>query len=146
MSESAQGGPAPLGVRRDFSNHPLHRAMGLSLEEVRPGFARIAMETSAFTVGGVGGSVHGGLLAALVDIAMLEALTTVLTAADQASGTADLNITYLRPARGPRLWAEATVLRKGRHLAVIEVAILGAAGELCAKGRTIYALRPFPGR
>ena len=42
-----------------------------------------------------------------------------------------------------RIWvyAEATVLRKGRQLAVTEVNILDEDGKLLAKGRTIYSLR-----
>ncbi|MBI2766965.1 MAG: PaaI family thioesterase [Chloroflexi bacterium] len=124
-----------------FAEFPLHKALGLSLEERREGFARICMRPSTFTLGGVGGSVHGGLLAALVDIAMLEALSTTFDATTQAMGTADLNITYLRPALGARIYAEATVLRKGRSLAVTEVSIVDDEGRLCAKGRTIYSLR-----
>lgn len=99
------------------------------------------MRTSNFTLGGVGGSVHGGLLAAMVDIAVLEALFPMFEPDDEPSGTADLNITYLRPAIGARIVAEATVLRKGRQLAVAEVEILSEEGRLCAKGRCIYAIK-----
>lgn len=132
--------------RRGFAQVPLHRAMGLTLDQLRPGFAKVTMRTSEFTTGGIGGSVHGGLLAALVDIAMLRAVITLLEANERPAGTADLNITYLRPAASPVITAEATVLRKGRHLAVTEVSILDAAGTLCAKGRTLYALRPLEGK
>lgn len=128
----------------EFAAFPLHRAMGLTLEEARPGYARICMATSPFTMGGIGGSVHGGLLAAMVDIAMLEALFGMFErdSDSRPNGTADLNITYLRPALGPRIYAEANVLRKGRTLAVSEVEIRDEQGRLCAKGRTIYAVRP----
>ena len=129
---------------RDFDQFLLHKTLGLTLEERRAGFARICLHTSALTLGGVGASVHGGLLAAMVDIAMLEALFPMFERSEQPSGTADLNITYLRPALGERIYAEATVLRKGRQLAVTEIVILDGEGRLCAKGRTIYALRPTP--
>ncbi|MFQ5382358.1 MAG: PaaI family thioesterase [Dehalococcoidia bacterium] len=132
-------------ARRSFASFPLHRAMGLALEELRPGFARVSMRPSDFTVGGVGGSVHGGLLAALVDITMLEALTTLFDRNDRPAGTADLNITFMRPALGEEIYAEATVLRKGRQLAVTEVSILDREGRLCAKGRTLYAIRGSDG-
>ena len=129
---------------RDFDEFPLHKALGFTLVERRAGFARICLQTSVLTLGGIGASVHGGLLAAMVDIAMLEALFPMFERADQPSGTADLNITYLRPALGERIYAEATVLRKGRQLAVTEVVILDGEGRLCAKGRTIYAFRGTP--
>lgn len=138
--------PRPRGQsieqqRERFDSLPLYRQLGLKLEEARPGFARVSMATSPLTLGGIGGSVHGGLLAALVDVVMLEAMFPTFEENDQPAGTADLNITYLRPALGERVIAEATVLRKGKTLAVTEVEILDGAGNLCAKGRTIYVIR-----
>jgi len=138
---------APIDFARDkreFDDFPLHAVLGLTLEELRPGFARICLSTSKVTLGGVGGSVHGGLLAAMVDIAMLEALIPLLRKGEKTAGTVDLNITYLRPAIGAMVFADATVLRKGRTTVVTEVAISDSAGKLCAKGRTIYALRQEP--
>jgi len=142
--------PRPRGQTAEqqqqrFSSFPLYTQLGLSLEEVRPGYARIALATSPVTLAGIGGSVHGGLLAALVDIAMLEALFPMFDPGDQPAGTADLNITYLRPALGARVVAEATVLRKGKTLAVTEVTITDGSGNLCAKGRTIYVMRRAAG-
>lgn len=134
--------PTSYRLPGGFDERPLNKLLGLSLADARPGFARIAMRTSPLTLAGIGGSVHGGLLSALVDIAMLEAVFPMLAANEQPAGTADLNITYLRPALGDTIYAEATVLRKGRQIAVTEVAILDAAGRLCAQGRTIYSLRP----
>ncbi len=128
-----------------FNALPLYRQLGLTLDEARPGFARVSMATSPLTMGGIGGSVHGGLLAALVDIVMLEAMFPSFAETDQPAGTADLNITYLRPALGSKVVAEATVLRKGKTLAVTEVAIFDGEGNLCAKGRTIYVIRQRAG-
>jgi uncharacterized protein (TIGR00369 family) len=135
--------PALEARRRAFNQLPLHRALGLHLLDSSTQSARVALDISELTAGGVGGSVHGGLLALLVDVAMLQALIPALDPAkDQPAGTADLNITYLRPVLGRRAVAEARVLRKGRQLAVVEVEISDDEGRLCAKGRTLYALRP----
>ena len=132
--------------KRDFDEFPLHKTLGLTLEELRPGFARIALATSRLTLGGVGGSVHGGLLAAMVDIVMLEALAKMFVAGEQPQGTADLNITYLRPALGAKVFAEAQVVRKGKSLAMTEVSILDQEGRLCAKGRTLYSIKQSQAR
>ena len=128
--------PKPQDIR-DFDEFPLHKALGLTLIDARPGSAKCVLTTSRVTLGGVGGSVHGGLLAAMVDIAMLEALAPMAQPGEAFGGTADLNITYLRPALGERIYAEATVIRKGKTLAVTEVVITDEQGRLCAKGRTI---------
>jgi len=149
VSEAAGEGQNEFGGgSRDWARHPetfnavpLHRALGVTLEESRPGFARVAIATGPVTMGGVGGSVHGGVLAALVDIAMLAALGPTFTPDEQPAGTADLNITYLRPALTPKVFAEATVIKKGRSLAVTEVSIVDDNGTLCARGRTIYSIR-----
>lgn len=132
---------AAAGFDRDFEDFPLHRFMGLSLVESRPGYARLRMTTGPNTLGGIGGSVHGGLLAAMADVVMLRAISTVFEPGDQPAGTADLNITYLRPALGTHVDAEARVLRKGRQLAVIEVNILDEQERLCARSRILYAFR-----
>jgi acyl-CoA thioesterase len=127
--------------KRWFDEFPLHRALGLSLVSAEAGRAVIELKTSSFTLGGVGGSVHGGILACIVDVAMLAALSGTFGPHDQPAGTADLNITYMRPALGERITATASVLKKGRQLAVVEVEITDDNGRLCAKGRTLYAIR-----
>jgi len=92
--------------------------------------------------GGVAGSVHGGVLSALVDIVTLSAIASVVQPGEQMAGTAELNISYLRPALGDAVIAEARVLKKGRTLAVVDVDLSGGDGRLVAKGRVSYALRP----
>ncbi|QFG02683.1 PaaI family thioesterase [Tepidiforma bonchosmolovskayae] len=134
--------PAHLAER--FAATELHRLLGLELTEARPGFACIALRTSPATLSGVGGAVHGGVLAAMVDIAMLFALQASLEPGDVPNGTADLGITYLRPVHGARATAEATIVRKGRTMVYAEVSIFDERRILCARGRTIYALRREP--
>ncbi|MBA4179812.1 MAG: hypothetical protein C0506_04415 [Anaerolinea sp.] len=130
-------------AKRLFDRTMLHEALGLTLEELRPGYARVRLTTGRVTLGGVNGGVHGGVLAAMVDIAMLRAMVPLLRKSERAAGTVDLNITYLRPAVGDYIDAIAEVLRKGRTIMVTEVTIVDSGGRLCAKGRTIYALRPM---
>lgn len=140
MSEGPAGDPFEAFAKH-FAEHPLHRALGVRLEERREDFARVSIAPSAVTQGGVAGGLHGGVLAALVDIVMLAALSTGHRTGQQPAGTADLNITYLRPALGARIYAEGTVVKRGRQLAMIEVSILDERDRLCAKGRTLYAFR-----
>ena len=127
--------------RKHFDQQPLQRLLGITLVERRPGFGRICLTRTPDTPQGIGGSVHGGVLAAMVDIAMLVAVFTDLRPEQQPAGTADLNITYLRPAHGRKVFADATVVKSGRQLAMVEVTITDDESRVCAKGRTLYAFR-----
>ena len=84
------------------------------------------------------GSAHGGLVAALIDMAASCALMTLL-APDQGRTTVDLAVHYLAPARGD-LEATAAVRRRGGRMAVIDVEVTGAKGRLVALGRATFAV------
>ncbi len=58
------------------------------------------------------------------------------------AGTADLQVSYLRQAHGAWIEGEAIVIKRGRQLCVVEVSVSNDSGELCARGRVLYALRP----
>ena len=127
--------------RDHFDADPFHRMLGITVVERSPGFGRIRLAKTASTPGGIGGSVHGGVLASMVDIAMLVAVFADLRPGEQPAGTAELGITYLRQAQGSEIFADARVIKRGRQLAMIEVEITDGEGRLCAKGRTLYAFR-----
>lgn len=124
-----------------FDSLPFHRYLGLKLVETKPGYGKIALQRTDNTPAGIGGSVHGGVLASMVDIAMLVAVFTDLGEDKLPAGTADLGITYLRQAQGEVIYATATVIKNGRQLAWVEVDITDDDGALCARGRTMYAFR-----
>jgi len=125
----------------DFDERPFHRFLGLTLRETRPDYARLRLTITEDTPTGIGGSVNGGVLATMVDMAAIPAVFTGLQEGHQPAGTADLQITYLRQAHGRWLEAEATVVKRGRQLCVVEVSIVNDAGALCSRGRVLYALR-----
>ena len=79
-------------------------------------------------------------MAALIDIAVVSAVRTLCVRGDIMRGTAELNISYLRPANGSMLVISGTILRKGGSLAVGDAEIHDDAGRLVAKGRITYSL------
>jgi uncharacterized protein (TIGR00369 family) len=89
-----------------------------------------------------GAPVHGGVYAALVDAAIGCALATVNpeSAGGVGQTTLDLNVTYLAAARGPTIFAEGTLLRRGRTVAFGEVRVTDDAGALLAVGRATYLI------
>lgn len=127
--------------KTEFDSNPYHKSLGLSVLERAPGHGKIVLRKDENTPGGIGGSVHGGVLAAMVDIVMLVALFADMREGEEPAGTAELSITYLRQAHGDEIFATATVVKRGRQLSLIEVDITDSEGRLCARGRTLYAFR-----
>ena len=128
--------------------NPFHKLLGIELEEQSPGYARLRQPMREELRGGVGGSLHGGVLSALADIACLAAMQGLFDQSARPAGTAELSISYLRPALGDSVIVEGRVLKQGRTLAVIDVDLKNPDGRLVAKARVSYALRSadMPGR
>jgi uncharacterized protein (TIGR00369 family) len=127
--------------RRRWENQPFNRFLGLELAEQQDGYCRVLLHPTEQTPRGAGNGLHGGVLASLVDIAALGAIASAVGPNDIMSGTAELNISYLRPALGDLVVTEARVLKKGRALVAVDVDISDGQGRLFSKGRVQYALR-----
>ena len=65
------------------------------------------------------GTVHGGVLATLVDTAMGTAIRST-TDDGEVPATSQLTVTYLRPGNPGRLTVSARVRTRGEHLTVCE--------------------------
>lgn len=145
---AAETGPLTLdngvdqAARARWQADPFHRYLGVTLEEQRDGRSRLALRMTPTTPRGVAGSLNGGVTATLIDLACLSAVASLVNrATEEMAGTAELNVSYLRPAMGPLIVAEGIVLKKGRTLAAVDVSISDGAGRLYAKGRCQYAIR-----
>jgi uncharacterized protein (TIGR00369 family) len=80
---------------------------------------------------------HGGIVAALADIAAHAALHA---AVGHGNPTIDLKIDYLRLATLP-LSARATVRRNGKNVGFCDVEIMDCDGKLSALGRAVFCTR-----
>jgi uncharacterized protein (TIGR00369 family) len=82
------------------------------------------------------GTLHGGVLATLVDTAMGQAVRSVTDDGD-VPATSQLTVTYLRPGTTGSLDVTARVRTRGEHLTVCEA-------EVEQEGRSIaHALATF---
>lgn len=124
-----------------FDANPYHQMLGITVLAQSPGYGKIVLRKDEETPAGIGGSVHGGILASMVDIVMLVAIFAEMREGEVPAGTAELSITYLRQAHGDEIFAEANVIKRGRQLSLVEVDITDSEGRLCARGRTLYAFR-----
>jgi uncharacterized protein (TIGR00369 family) len=86
------------------------------------------------------GTVHGGMLATLMDSACGVALGTRLQPGETMV-TLDLRVNYLLPVRSGPLTAEGEIVHRGRNTGVAEASILDQAGRLVARGMSTHFVR-----
>ena len=89
------------------------------------------------------GLVEGGITASLADLAMGGAVQTTVPAGTALAPT-DLRVQFLRPVKpdGGMLEARATVVHRGRTVAVARAEVLNAEGKLVALGTGSTVILP----
>jgi uncharacterized protein (TIGR00369 family) len=92
--------------------------LGAVVTEVDEGRARLEFEATDEHLNPAG-TVHGGVLATLVDTAMGTAVRSATDDGD-VPATSQLTVTYLRPGKPGRLTVDARVRTRGEHLTVCE--------------------------
>ncbi|RZU32417.1 PaaI family thioesterase [Blastococcus saxobsidens] len=92
--------------------------LGARPEAAADGSSRIAFEATDEHLNPAG-TLHGGVLATLVDTAMGAAVRTT-TGDDEVPATSQLTVTYLRPGRPGPLTVSARLRTRGEHLTVCE--------------------------
>jgi uncharacterized protein (TIGR00369 family) len=85
--------------------------------------------------------VHGGAIASLVDVAATAAAWATPRASLEARGTTvGLSLSFLAPARGCDLEADARVVKRGGTLCVVEVGVEDDAETPIARALVTYKL------
>jgi len=118
--------------RGELAPPPAATLLGMELDEVEPGrtvFSMLADEVHENPMG----TMHGGVVAALVDTAMGCALSSRLPA-DAGFTTLELKTNYVRAitqATG-RVYAEGTVVHSGGRVATTEARVTDSNGTLYA--------------
>ena len=113
---------------------PLHQLVGLQV--VSPGGDGPAVMEIPLAAGvlGAGGELHGGAVALLCDVACAVAASSASTYdhTTHVLVTADLHVRYLGPARGDVVRAEASVVKAGRTLIVVQADVTDGEGRAVA--------------
>ena len=86
------------------------------------------------------GTVHGGVLCDLADVAMGVALATI-TAEGESFATMQLQIAYLAAVREGVVRASARVLHRGRNAAHLECDLHDGEGRLLARVSSVAAIK-----
>jgi len=118
---------------------PITKLLGVRPVSLGEGEARIEL-TAGKHLHNAMGTLHGGILCDLADIAMGAALATV-TADGESFTTLQLQMSYLLPVVEGRLCAHARVIRRGRATAHLECDLEDGEGRLVARGSSVCAIR-----
>jgi uncharacterized protein (TIGR00369 family) len=111
---------------------PIAQLIGFRPLSAEPGRAVFALDTDLDRHANPMGTLHGGILCDLADIAMGSAFASTL-ADDETFTTLELKINFLRPVWQTRLTAVGRVVQRGRTVGLVECDITDAEGRLVAR-------------
>lgn len=142
----AEATPAPhdplAAVRMRAAENAYWRTLGVIVDDAKAGWVRLRVEVRDELRNGPGAPLHGGVMSALVDMAVGGALSTLHEASAGGVGqsTLDLNVSFLSAAAQGPIVAEGRILRRGRSIAFGEATISDGGGKVCAVGRATYMI------
>ena len=125
---------AELAAQALFAADHASRNLGITIEEVRPGSARLRMTVRADMVNGHG-MCHGGLVFAFADSAFAVACNTYNAVTVAAAASID----FLAPAHAhDELTAQAHELWRSKRSGLYEISVANQRGETIAlfRGRS----------
>jgi uncharacterized protein (TIGR00369 family) len=130
-------------ARGDVPSPPIALLLDMSIVEVQPGRAVFELEPAEFQYNPIG-TVHGGVLATLLDSAMGCAVHAMLPAGSGYT-TLELKVNFLRrvTSESGRIRCEGSVIHLGRTVATAEARIVDGEDRLIAHATTTcLVMRP----
>jgi len=134
-----------------FDQIPFNHLVGIQVDSLSLDEVRMHVDMREELVGNhMQGILHGGVIASILDVAggamaLLGAfqrfpeLPVVERMMNLSKlGTIDMRVDYLRPGRGQRFDAKATLLRAGNKVAVVRSELHNDEGYLIAVGTGTY--------
>lgn len=96
---------------------PFHRILGIRLLSAEPGKVSIHWESTDDYIGDFRkGYIHGGIIAALMDIAGGAAAMSTMNSLAELLATVDMRVDYLEPARKGTIIVNGEVVRSGQTI------------------------------
>ena len=87
------------------------------------------------------GSLHGGVIAIVLDISMGHLLHRSVGV---GGATLEMKLQYLRPLKGDVAWCQAQFLRRGRSIAFLESRLYDADNQLAAVATSTWKAGSSP--
>lgn len=115
--------------------------LGVEYEVMEDGHAVVGL-TLTEDMRNLRGVAQGGIVAALIDIAMATAAAGGnYDTRKRPMATLEMKVNYLAAANGPRLTATADVVRAGSRTSVVRCEVYDAHGDVCAAGLGTFMTR-----
>lgn len=122
------------------SHNPFCQKLGIRIEEIRAGYARVVKQVTAEDQNPLG-YAHGGLYFTMADTACGSAVATH----GRAAVTMNASYQFLRSAKaGSRIIAEATEIKAGAVIAVYDVRLTDQDGTLLGTGTFTFFMKDTP--
>jgi uncharacterized protein (TIGR00369 family) len=123
-----------------YDTSPVHKLFGMQLESLAPGEATVVFTPRPELINAAG-VVHGGILATIVDSAILQAVRTLIGPDDRPT-TLELKLNYVAPGAGASFRCVGKVVRVGGTVGVANATLVDDAGEpVVAALGTIFVKR-----
>jgi uncharacterized protein (TIGR00369 family) len=122
----------PATFARDYqAKIPYIAHLKIATEDLGRGTARLWLPVEPHLTNSLG-TVHGGVIMSLLDVALCTAART-LHPASLGVITIDMSTSFIGGGKGERLMAESRVLKDGRSMTFVEAEAKNADGSLVAK-------------
>jgi uncharacterized protein (TIGR00369 family) len=118
-------------IAGDAAPPPIATLVGFRLVAVEPGRSLFEMDATARHANPMG-TLHGGILCDIADIAMGLAYGSTLDEGESFT-TLELKINFLRPVKEAHLTAEGVVVSRGKTIGLAECTVKDENGRLIAK-------------
>jgi uncharacterized protein (TIGR00369 family) len=116
--------------------------MGLTIQRQDEGRAVLTMQVTEDVQGSAPGTIHGGMLATMADVASAVSLEGSYDMTAEIPVTTDLHIRYYRqPESGP-LVAEAAMVHRGRRLLSSECSVKDGHDRVLVRSTATYMIVP----
>lgn len=106
---------------KQLENGPIWDFLGASIQYAQDGESIVEMNVMD-EVKQMYGTVHGGILGTLIDMAMASAVTSTMSEEENAV-TVDLSLHYLSAAKEGKLIGKGKVIKRGKRMAFLEANI-----------------------
>ena len=119
-------------------NSSFPEVMGTELSSTEEGRAVVSLQAEEWHLN-ASGTVHGGVVATLIDVAMAEALNT-MTEEDEQPFTIEIKVNYMEPAQQGTLTATAQVRKGSKRATIVEAEVVHEdSNEVVAIASGTYA-------